>query len=321
MEQHYKDIELRSEEVQEVMNRIPPAILRYGIGVLATVVVVLLVGSALFSYPETVQVEVTLMTESPPIYLKSPQTGRIEKLYVKNGLQVKKGDILAIMENLADTEDMLRLRQCLNDWQQNGAKIEELDVIFFPRIPMLGSVQNTYASCLMSWSNYLQNIGKSRVPEIELNTTVTQLMNMVEEWSKTNLLVSPVDGHVAFMQLWTDREYVRTDETMFVIITNKDSSYMGKAQLPAQGVGKVRLGQRAIIRLDGFSEQEFGRIEGKVISVSPVPDENGNYVLEVAIPEKELFLNNKNQLGINVISGKAEIIIKDCSILERLFNK
>ena len=29
----YKDIELRSEEVQEVMNRVPPAILRYGIGV------------------------------------------------------------------------------------------------------------------------------------------------------------------------------------------------------------------------------------------------------------------------------------------------
>lgn len=87
-----------------------PTILRYGIGILATIVMVLLIGSTLFSYPETVQVEVTLMTESPPIYLKSPQTGRIEKLYVKNGLQVKKGDILAIMENLADTEDMLRLR-------------------------------------------------------------------------------------------------------------------------------------------------------------------------------------------------------------------
>ncbi|MBR4922627.1 MAG: HlyD family secretion protein, partial [Bacteroidaceae bacterium] len=60
MEKSYKDIELRSEEVQEVMNKVPPAILRYGIGILATIVGILLAGSALFSYPETVQVEVTL---------------------------------------------------------------------------------------------------------------------------------------------------------------------------------------------------------------------------------------------------------------------
>ena len=50
-----KEIELRSEEVQEVMNRVPPAILRYGSGVL-------LGGSAWFSYPETVVTEFTLAT-------------------------------------------------------------------------------------------------------------------------------------------------------------------------------------------------------------------------------------------------------------------
>ena len=61
-----KDIELRSEEVQEVMNRVPPSILRYGIGILASIVVVLLMGSALFRYPETVQVEVTLSPWNPP---------------------------------------------------------------------------------------------------------------------------------------------------------------------------------------------------------------------------------------------------------------
>lgn len=54
-EKQYKDIELRSEEVQEVMNKVPPAILRYGIGILATIVFVLLIGSAFFRYPETIQ--------------------------------------------------------------------------------------------------------------------------------------------------------------------------------------------------------------------------------------------------------------------------
>lgn len=69
-EKAYKDIELRSEEVQEVMNKVPPAILRYGIGILASIVIVLMVGSALFRYPETVQVEVTLSPRNPPVYIK-----------------------------------------------------------------------------------------------------------------------------------------------------------------------------------------------------------------------------------------------------------
>ena len=57
-----KEIELRSEEVQEVMNRVPPAILRYGSGVLLGIVLLLLGGSAWFSYPETVVTEFTLAT-------------------------------------------------------------------------------------------------------------------------------------------------------------------------------------------------------------------------------------------------------------------
>lgn len=55
-----KEIELRSEEVQEVMNRVPPAILRYGSGVLLGIVLLLLAGSAWFSYPETVVTEFVL---------------------------------------------------------------------------------------------------------------------------------------------------------------------------------------------------------------------------------------------------------------------
>ena len=42
------------------MNRVPPAILRYGSGVLLGIVLLLLGGSAWFSYPETVVTEFTL---------------------------------------------------------------------------------------------------------------------------------------------------------------------------------------------------------------------------------------------------------------------
>lgn len=47
-EKIYKDIELRSEEVQEVMNHISPWVVRCGITVLAVILLMVLVGCWIF---------------------------------------------------------------------------------------------------------------------------------------------------------------------------------------------------------------------------------------------------------------------------------
>lgn len=318
-EKQYKDIELRSEEVQEVMNKVPPMILRCGIGILATIILVLLIGSALFQYPETIEAELTLTTRNPPVYIKSQHGGRIEKLYITNGIQVKKGDVLAVIENLADTEDMLRLRQCLANWQDTGARVEKLDMIFFHQLPRLGSVQGVYSTCLLSWNNYLQHMNDNRIYETELTNAITQLLIAVNEWEKAYLLVSPVNGNVAFMQLWERSQYVIADETLFVVVLEYDSLYKGKALVPMQGAGKIKIGQRAIVRLTGFSEQEYGFAEGKVVSLSPVPDEEGNYVMEIGFSDMPLFKKGKGLPLMKVISGTVKVIIKESSFLERLF--
>lgn len=315
MEQQYKDIELRSEEVQEVMNRVPPFILRYGIGILATIVGVLLIGSALFSYPETVQVEVTLSPRNPPAYIKCTTGGKMENLYVTNGQQVRKGNVLAVMENSAHTEDILRLRECLADWHAKGARLERLETVFFHRLPRLGSVQGAYASCLLAWNNYLQHVDENRIHETELNNAVAQLMTALREWETAYLPSVPLDGKVAFMQIWKKGQYVNGSETMFVVVPDGESEFMGKALLPMQGSGKVRTGQRAIIRLAGFPEQEYGGLEGEVVSISPVPDEEGNYVVEIHLTR----MSDKQPPLLKVMDGTAEIIIREQSLLKRLF--
>ena len=315
MEKTYKDIELRSEEVQEVMNKVPPAILRYGIGILATIVGILLAGSALFSYPETVQVEVTLSPLNPPAYIKCKTGSKIERLYVANGQTVKKGDILTVMENVASTDDVLRLRECLTDWQEKGARTERLNMIFFRHLPKLGSIQGPYASCMLAWSNYLQHAGENRIHETELKYAVAQLMTALREWETDFLPTAPINGKIAFMQLWKEGQYVDAAGTMFVVVPDGKSEFVGKALLPMQGSGKVKTGQRAVIRLTGFPEQEYGGLEGKVVSISPVPDENGNYVMEIQLAE----MPGKQPPTIKVMNGTAEIIINEQSLLKRIF--
>ena len=164
-------------------------------------------------------------------------------------------------------------------------------------------------------------MNSNRIHETELTNAVTQLLLAVRDWEKSNLLVSPINGRVAFMQLWEKSQYVNGGETVFVIVAEQESQYKGKALLPMQSVGKVKIGQRAIVRQIGISEQEHEFVEGKVISVSPVPDEKGNYVMEIGFPD-ETELNNSNGFPlVNVLSGKVEVIIKDRSLLERLIIK
>lgn len=72
-EHTYKEIELRSEEVQEVMNRVPAWILRSGITVLFVIVVALVAGSYWFKYPDVIAAEVTVSTQDPPAYVVAEQ--------------------------------------------------------------------------------------------------------------------------------------------------------------------------------------------------------------------------------------------------------
>lgn len=59
-----QDIRLRSEEVQEIMGQVPPAILRWGITVILAIVVTALTLCCFIKYPENVSVQATLVNKS-----------------------------------------------------------------------------------------------------------------------------------------------------------------------------------------------------------------------------------------------------------------
>ena len=99
----YKEIELRSEEVQEVMSHVPVWILRWGITVLFCIVIILLIGSYLFKYPDVVEAEITVSTQNPPAYVVARVAGRLEELCVENGAVVRKEAVFVFTERAHET--------------------------------------------------------------------------------------------------------------------------------------------------------------------------------------------------------------------------
>ena len=105
-EKKYKDIELRSEEVQEVMSHISPWVVRWGLTALFMILLAILVGCRIFKYPDTLVAEITLATEDPPASVLAHATGKLDKLYVKNGSLVNEGANLGVINNAAIWEDV-----------------------------------------------------------------------------------------------------------------------------------------------------------------------------------------------------------------------
>ncbi|MCL2651598.1 MAG: HlyD family efflux transporter periplasmic adaptor subunit [Candidatus Azobacteroides sp.] len=141
-ENHGSDIELRSEEFQEVLGAVPPWILRWGITVLAAVVVILLIGSAIVKYPDVIPAQIVLTGSTPPAAIVAHASGKIKQLYVSDNKDVKTGDYLAVIDNPAKTEDILFLKNYL-------------DTISSPPAPLqigeggggeVGSLQQLYTS-------------------------------------------------------------------------------------------------------------------------------------------------------------------------------
>ena len=107
-------IEIRSEEFQEILGSVPPWILRWGITALAVIVVILLVGSAFFKYPDVLSSQVMLTSSTPPAIIVAKASGKLKELYVTDNQEVKAGTYLAVIENSASTKDVLYLKNYLD---------------------------------------------------------------------------------------------------------------------------------------------------------------------------------------------------------------
>ena len=98
-------IEIRSDEVQEIMGTPPKWIIRWGIVIIFLVVLVLLAGSFFYKYPDLIQARVTIVSENPPISVVARSDGKLDKIFVLDKQKVESNTILGIIENPANFVD------------------------------------------------------------------------------------------------------------------------------------------------------------------------------------------------------------------------
>lgn len=119
MAEDYNALELRSEEVQDILTKVPHWMIRWGTVLIFVIILMLFFISWFVKYPDVVNTEIVITTNIPPEKIVSKSSGRIEAILVKNKAIVSKNTTLAIIENTANYKDVFLLKSIVDNYNIN----------------------------------------------------------------------------------------------------------------------------------------------------------------------------------------------------------
>jgi multidrug resistance efflux pump len=135
--------ELRSEEVQDILTKVPHWMIRWGTVLIFAIILMLFFVSWFLKYPDVVTAEITITTNVPPEKIVAKAAGRIEAILVEDKAVVSKNTTLAIIENTANYKDVFLLKSIIEKYNINDAKVA------FPfsmlKNTQLGEIESAYA--------------------------------------------------------------------------------------------------------------------------------------------------------------------------------
>ncbi|NOT11851.1 MAG: HlyD family efflux transporter periplasmic adaptor subunit [Methylococcaceae bacterium] len=404
----------------ELLGKPPAWILRWGGTVILTLIMAIILLSWIVKYPDIVSAKVTVTTPIPPASLVARQSGKLHWLKSNNHQQVKKNDLLAVIESSANFNDIVQLKEWLKNYSPH-----QVDVAYLATLPQnlkLGDIQNQFAqfqkqlnemlffltsnplakkivlnrkkqqqleamlnkfqqqaTILRSENTLLdknlqrfqqlqtkQLISASNVDEkqisllnnrrqqeqlsveasrtqIELTNLSTELnelnqvdankresfkLNLAEAyqalltslslWEKNYLLTSPIEGRLVLSKFWGEFQVVNVGEEVVTIVPFEKQPILAKMKMPLENSGKVKTGQKLLIKLAGYPYQEYGQIVSKINSISLVPREN-MYTVDAILPNPLVTSYKKTLSFHQEMQGQAEIVTEDIRLLERVF--
>jgi hypothetical protein len=421
----------RTEEIDEIIERMPSRFGYYVSGIVIILVIALFTFGWFIRYPDKLKGQITVTTRQAPVKLVSNATGVLQLIKSKPGGMVAAGEYIAYIKNAADVNDVRRVDSFLKNFKIGEASFD-LRRNYFPESVSLGELSNKYFIFLNALYQYLdyyrgkpyskqkdmlvnystsqrkslqetQNeyerlkdkyelslslfrkdsvlFSEGLIPKSEFEqsrmglisneqefkirnkeiisnqyqisdaTSKLQLLNLektdkerdlgvaltnffydltesIKKWEHSYVFKSPVNGRVEFLNFLRDEDYILQGQDMFSILLQQNE-LVGQVLLPSFGAGKIKPGQKVIIKLDDYPYTQYGSIRGKVLSVSQVTNAQvmsnasnkiNTYLINIDLPNGLLTSYNTSLNFHYEAKGIAEIITDDRRLIERFFS-
>jgi multidrug efflux pump subunit AcrA (membrane-fusion protein) len=426
--QEIDEINIRSEEVQEILGTPPPWLVRWGT-ILAFMVFVLLAWlSFLVKYPEVVEDKIRIYYKEPSVGLRASLPNYIDEVLVRNNQIVDSGQTIIAFKNSGNFLHILTLEDriaSLNDYNEeslmrleippnlslgelqsdlqdfldkrqqvlNGDLRENLEALDLRTLRSrvsrleisLGYLRQNRQTLDQQLSDteqeqvnteHLVKVDRASTAEVneikrrladlkkEANRTDAEIreretelsssklqINALEKglgkgdklsnsmlkdsffkllarlrtWKSHNIIESPINGQVQIVGAnVSPNNFVNGDEELVVIVPAKSDKVVGRMSLPFNGSGKVKVGQKVIVKLESLPYEENGSLIGTVSWKSRVPSEQAKRMMipiEVVFPNGLVTTTGKQVASEDELLGDARVITEEKRFIERVFQR
>jgi len=152
----------------------------------------------------------------------------------------------------------------------------------------------------------------------EFQQNLKTLVSEIIKWKQLYLIESPINGKISFFNIWTINQNIKSGDELFSIVPTQKQQFIGKCMLPILNTGKLAIGQNVNIKLDNYPYTENGMLQGIITNISEVPNKD-TYAIDVNLKNGLITSYNKRLSYKEQMKGKADIITKNVSVLDRIF--
>lgn len=145
-----------------------------------------------------------------------------------------------------------------------------------------------------------------------LNVMITE----IDAWIQKYVVRAPVSGAINIAGILQENQYIFANQELF-IVNPGNTNFFGEAKIPQYNMGKIRQGQRALVKLKSFPFEEYGMIRGRVGYLADVAYRDSIFIAKINF---ERYEDKDPRYKIRLKNGMiadAEIITEESTLLQR----
>lgn len=142
------NIELRSENVQDILTQPPHWMIRWGNTIIFIILFMVLLMSYVIKYPEFVPASIVVTSQNPPEKLEARTNSKIEKILVKDHQTVNKNQVMMVLQSAADSKDILALKEIMDSMSSSQVPFFPIQKVSTFKLGELQGEYNSFAKAL-----------------------------------------------------------------------------------------------------------------------------------------------------------------------------